>query len=100
MFNSPEDKIERWKGDQMFDEDPPSYVKRLWEVQGIAGISVDKYDIQLTKGSAFDWNEMLTQIISILNLELFPQEEPEPIGAAKRPSKRLLKALRARGCDV
>jgi len=100
-FNSPEDKIDVWKGQQIVDEkDPPSYIKRLWEVQGITGITIQHYELSLTKGSAFDWNDMLEQIIAILNLELFPDSDPQIIGKPKSPSKTLLKKLREGGCDV
>lgn len=100
-FDSPEDKIDVWKGQEIVGEkDPPAFVKRLWEVEGITGITIQHYDLSLQKGSAFDWNDMLEQIIAILNLELFPDSDPEMLGKPKKPSKALLKSLRDKGCDV
>ena len=100
-FDTPDDKIDVWKGNEIVGEkDPPRFVQRLWEVPGITGITIKHYELSLMKGSAFDWNDMLEQIIAILNLELFPDSNPEIIGKPKRPSKALLKKLREGGCDV
>jgi hypothetical protein len=100
-FESPDDKIDVWKGNEIAGvKEPPRYIKRLWEVQGITGITIQHYELSLTKGSAFDWNDMLEQIIAILNLELFPDSDPKIIGKPKSPSKALLKKLREGGCDV
>jgi hypothetical protein len=100
-FESPEDKIDVWEGNVIVSKkDPPNFVKRLWEVSGIELISIEAYNLQIMKGSAFDWVDMLEQIIAILNLELFPDSKAEMLGEPKRPTEEYLKKLREAGCDV
>ncbi len=100
-FESPSDKIDVWNGNTIVGEkDPPVYVTRLFGVDGIKTVHIDQYEISLTKGSAFEWNDMLGRIITILNIELFPDSEPQQMGAPKKPGRALLRALRKQGCDV
>lgn len=101
MFDSPEDKIIVWENDEIVGEkDPPDYIKRLWGVPGVAGITIQHYDLMLTKGAAFDWNDMLSQIIAILNFEFYPDSKPEMLGEPKLPSEELIEHLRQQGCEV
>lgn len=100
-FNSPDEKIRVYRDNVVIKKlDPPIFVKRLWEVDGIEHIYLHPYSVGITKGTAFDWNDMLERIIIILNLELFSSSEPEQLGEPIRPSEELLKCLREQGCEV
>lgn len=100
LFDSPKAKLKIWEGNDCIEQEPPTYIKRLWEVPGLVSISIQNYSIQLQKGEAFDWNDMLERITAILNLELFPDSEPEQLGMSDRPGPDLTKKLRDNGCDV
>ena len=51
-FYHPEDKM-----DEQFD-----YIKALFTINGIATVSVDNYEIRITKGNLFSWEELLDQL--------------------------------------
>lgn len=100
-FESSTDKIDIWDNNMVVGQkDPPAFVTRLFEVEGIKTVHIDQYEIDLEKGSVFEWNDMLERIISILNIELFPDDEPQQIGDPKKPTAAFLKVLRKQGCDV
>jgi hypothetical protein len=86
-FETPDDKVDIWLHNEVIGhEDPPVYIKRIWEVDGVVLIRVNHYSLQIEKGTAFRWKEIIGQILAILNVELFPESEPEPI--TKRTRRR------------
>ena len=86
-FEAPDEMVGIWLHNEIIGhEDPPPYIKRIWEVDGVVSIRIDHYSIQIEKGTAFRWKEIIGQILAILNVELFPESEPEPI--TKRTRRR------------
>lgn len=73
-FESPSSLIHVYSDDGAVagTKEQPAYVKRLFSVNGIQTVHIDQFSINLTKGSAFDWETMLPQIMAILELELEP----------------------------
>ncbi len=54
-FDSPTDKVDVWEDNKIVGQkEPPIYIKRLFEVDGIVGIHLNQYSISLEKGSAFE----------------------------------------------
>lgn len=45
---------------------PPAFTKKIIAVEGITGLSICGYEVGMTKGLAFDWEDILPEIIIIL----------------------------------
>jgi hypothetical protein len=50
-------------------------VELMENVDGIENLCIEKYSITLSKGKAFDWSEIITQALNILNCCLGTKKE-------------------------
>jgi hypothetical protein len=100
-FESPSDGVNVYEeGVFVRTDPPPAFVKYLFEIDGIEGITLRQFGVRLKKGSVFGWENVLSRAIAILNLELFPDDEPKEVGPPRKPSQDYLEHLRRQGCDV
>lgn len=67
---------------------PPIYLKEIFRLDGIdPGAYLERYSIQLTKGSLFDWQNIIPEVMEILRKFLAPEEKIREV-APPRPPKR------------
>jgi Scaffold protein Nfu/NifU N terminal len=55
-----------WHKSHNVDEQP-SYVLKIFEIDGITEVTLQQYSISLEKGSVFEWEDILFEVINVLN---------------------------------
>lgn len=70
IFYFPEDDI----------EEQPQFVKDLFRIDGIDCLSLRQFEVSLTKGTAFSWEELLPSIFEVLSVNLDSGEKMEETG--------------------
>lgn len=65
--------ISRFSGDE---SKIPDVLKHVEHVEGVVGAHVRDYEIHVTKGDVFSWEEILPAIEAILALDLNETDEP------------------------
>ena len=58
-------------------EETPNLARHLLDVHGVEEVHLGKYDVQLTKGVVFKWEDMFKQIVAIIDLDLNPEGKVE-----------------------
>jgi len=88
-----EKMIEMWMDGTNLDRDDeihspaPAYVKEIYALDGVTGhVSLGRYQLGVSKGKLFSWNELAPKIIAIMQSYLEPEGIIEMVGQPIAPT--------------
>lgn len=71
-----DDMIELFMSADWDKDKQPAIVRDIFNsVEGVKQVSLHRYEVGITKGTVFEWKDMIDKIIFNLQMTLAPQEE-------------------------
>ncbi len=61
--------------DLRFGPKKPQFVRDLFGIEGVCEVSIQPYEVGVTKGGVFEWKEMVSAILHTLQVGLDPDGE-------------------------
>ena len=82
--------IESWDTEEgglcSFDDRPtPAHILEMFAVDGVDKVSVNRYNFQISKGTVFEWDALVPQLLAIIK----KYYEPEGEMVEAKPPKRM-----------
>ncbi len=60
------------------------FVEELFGIAGVTGVSLHKYELGITKGSVFEWEDIIQEVIMIILLHYCPNEKAVEIAKPQK----------------
>ncbi len=77
--------IQTFEGDtEMDDDERPQFVKDLFRIDGVESVTLQRYEVSLKKGTAFEWEEIISTVLELLNTTFNSAGELEKKGEPLR----------------